>query len=179
MPGFRIGSGGNGPANNVDTVRKNDFLFTVEGVDDNLRLYCHKAGRPKFEITQVEMHFQWDIAKFAGKHTFQDLSLTYYDAEQAHEKMVEWSRQVRDFSSGIGVPQPVSYKKSATLSEMGSSSKVWKFLGAWPKNIEFGDKDWSNADIQEITVTIAYDRALTDADGGDNFGITPQALGAT
>jgi hypothetical protein len=39
-------------------------------------------------------------------------------------------------------------------------AQSWLYQGLFPQNIEYGDVDYGSNDVQEITVTFRYDRAL-------------------
>jgi len=61
------------------------------------------------------------------------------------------------------VAAPVNYKKQATLEMIGAAgntTETWTMCNAWPKEVNWGDLDYTATDIVTIEATLRYDRAM-------------------
>jgi hypothetical protein len=111
------------------------------------------------------MHHNQEQVYFAGKQSWSEIKLVWYDAESpdSSKQMWDWVNTVVTIP-GISVSQPSSYKADATLSMVkgdGTSNKEsWQLYGCWPKDIEWGDLDYEDTNIAQISVTMRMDRAV-------------------
>lgn len=170
MPGFAIGGRGgiNSPANTTETRRRHRWVFETLGTlaaGRQVLILLKSAGRPHSTIEEVEMHHDQEKVWFAGKHSWEPITLTWYDAEQAPDvssAIWDWLNTVIDIP-GATTATPSSYKGgNATLSMLSANGAVnesWTMFGVWPQDVNWQDLDYTNTEIQEIEVTIRYDRA--------------------
>jgi hypothetical protein len=173
MPGFNIGGGGgaNEPSNVAETRRKHRWLFeTLPPLQQNVRLFLQKASRPNFKYEEAIMHHDQEQAYFAGKQSWEPITLTWYDAEQdpdVADEMMNWVKTVT--TGGLGPPAqitvapPNAYKTQAELTMTdgaGQPTERWELKGCWPQQSNWGDLDYTNSEIQLIEVTMRYDRAV-------------------
>lgn len=173
MPGFQIGQGGaNQPSNVVETRRKHRWIFeTIDrgaaGTFDRRSLVLlQSASRPHVTFEEPELHHNQEKAWFAGKHSWEPITLVWYDGEQSPDvssEIYDWVDQGVLTSIGdANVNIPSQYKKNATLQMLdgaGNPSETWTILGCWPQDVNWGDLDYTNTEIQTIEVTMRYDRA--------------------
>lgn len=176
MPGFNIGGGGGGnePSNVTETRRKHRWLFEVVGpIQREALLFLKSASRPNFKYEEPVMHHDQEQAYFAGKQSWDPITLTWYDAEQnpnVSEQVHKWIQTVT--TSGLAaqggqvqVATPREYKKEAKLTSTdgkGTDSERWTLKGVWPQQVDFQDLDYTNTEIQLVTVTMRYDRAIKE-----------------
>jgi len=173
MPGFNIGGGGGGnePSNLTETRRKHRWVFAVlQPLQHEALLFLQKASRPQFKYEEAVMHHDQEQAYFAGKQSWEPITLTFYDAEQdpnVSEQMHKWITTVT--TSGLGgsgpvtVAVPSAYKKEASLTMTkgdGSVSERWTLKGVWPQQTNWQDLDYTNTEIQLVEVTMRFDRAI-------------------
>lgn len=171
MPGFNIGgSGGLVPAI-IETRRKHRWVFEAL-ITDKLfgqveRLILQKAQRPQFKLAEPEMHHNQEVAYFAGKQTWEPLTLTWYDAENPDVSLALWTwiNTVVNMTT-LNVAPPAEYKKSATLSMVDGSwqpTERWLLMNCWPRDSNWNDLDMTVSDIATIEVVMRFDRAYRTA----------------
>ena len=86
MPGFNVQGGtttGRDKNNRAEFRRKHRWRvtahtgFTTQAQD---WLYLQKAARPSFKYLEAEVHHDQEVAFFAGKQTWNEITLVFYDA---------------------------------------------------------------------------------------------------
>jgi len=166
MPGFNICGTGNGPAANLETRRKHRWVFrTLGSVNPAALLVLQSASRPNFKFAEPEMHHDQEVAYFAGKQTWEPVSMKWYDVEQnpdVSDTIYQWLRTVVDLPTAT-VYAPSVYKQQATLEMVGAAgntTETWIMCNAWPKEVNWGDLDYTATDIVTIEATLRYDRAI-------------------
>jgi len=171
MPGFNLGPpNGDAASNVVETRRKHRWTFTVLGSSSGYQwsrtglVYLKSASRPKATIEQAELHHDEEKARFAGKYSWEPVSLVWYDVEQNPDisgEVYAWLNSVVAVPTA-NVALPSAYKSDAKLQSTngtGAASETWTLYGSWPAEVDFSDLDYTNTDIQEVTVLMVYDRA--------------------
>ena len=169
MPGFIIGgSGGPQPSNVVETRRKHRWVFTVlapgafNGGRESLVL-LQSASRPHVVFEEPEMHHNQEKAYFAGKHSWEPITLVWYDGEQSPDVSKEIYDWVDTGVLSAGIPTanvniPSLYKLNATLQMLkgdGSPSESWEIFGCSPSTRSL---------ISRRTVSRSLDRGLYSVD---------------
>lgn len=170
MPGFNICGTGEGPAATMETRRKHRWVFEAL-IDDGIfpraeRLILQKAQRPNFKFEEPEMHHNQEVAYFAGKQSWEPITLTWYDAEQpadVSQSIWNWIELVVNFAQA-DVNPPAAYKKEALLgmtSGIGyATSEQWRLCNCWPKSTNWGELDYTNTEIATIDCEMRFDRAM-------------------
>lgn len=181
MPGFVInGAGGdvaaqtqNKPANTTEIRRKHRWIFQTFGAAahvNNIILFLQSASRPNFSFEEPEMHHNEEVVRYAGKRSWEPITLVWYDAEQGPDASSQVFLWIDGTSGGqvSTIPQantnlPSQYKVDANLqmlTGLGTPTETWKLLGCWPQSINWGDLDYSSTDLQTIEVVMRFDRAV-------------------
>jgi len=170
MPGFNIGGGGD-VNNTVETRRKHRWIFSTVGQDAtvgrDILLLLKTAQRPKFNLEKPELHHDQEVAYFAGKQTWDELSMEFYDAEQQPNS----SEAIWNWIAGTVVAQvpaatvglPSQYKVNSELQmtdNVGGVNEQWSLKGSWPCDSNWNDLDYTDTEIQTISVTLRFDRAV-------------------
>lgn len=168
MPGFNIVTGKSGQTGNrIETRRKHRWRFTTLFGDQAFLLLLKSASRPSFSLEEPVMHHNQEEVYFAGKQTWETIELVWYDAEQepnVSALVYEWLNSVV-FINNADVNTPggsVGYKVNAKLEMVtgtGDPNETWNLYGAWPKDVNWNELDYESTDIQQVTVTLRYDRA--------------------
>ena len=170
MPGFIInGSGGpDQPPNTIETKRKHRWVFESIAdtpMESNILLLLKSATRPHFTLEEPQLHHNQEVAYFAGKQTWETITLTWYDGEQdpdVSRAAFEWVQSIVDLQS-IQVNPPAEYKKTGNLLMLdgtGQPIERWQIFGIWPKEVNWGDLDYSDTEIMTFEVIFRYDRAF-------------------
>lgn len=131
-------------------------------------LQLKSASRPNFTLAEAEVHHDQEVAYFAGKQTWEPITLTFYDAVQGQGladiagRLYEWVGTVADIpNANVGLPS--AYKKTLLLQmtdNLGQPDETWELLGAWPSKSNWGDLDYSDTEIALVEITIRFDRAV-------------------
>jgi hypothetical protein len=170
MPGFNICGSGGQVAATIETRRKHRWVFQTLGrgggtFSEAELLVLMSAQRPNFKFEEPEMHHNQEVAYFAGKQSWEPITLTWYDTQQDPDVsagIYAWLETVVNFASA-NVNPPSVYKKQATLAMVdgsGQASETWTICNTWPKEVNWGDLDYTSTEIATIEATMRYDRAL-------------------
>ena len=166
MPGFNINGQGNGPAANLETRRKHRWNFaTLGNIGQTALLVLQSAQRPNFKFEEPEMHHNQEVAYFAGKQSWEPITLTWYDVEQDPDissTIYQWLNTVVTITSANVAP-PSQYKKQASLQMVdgqGASNETWSIYNCWPKEVNWQDLDYTVTDIATIEAQMRFDRAM-------------------
>lgn len=173
MPGFKVDGEGNNlgdaPTNVTETKRKHRWYFsTLEPVADIL-LYLQSASRPNFTFEEPEMHHNEEVVRFAGKRSWEAITMTWYDAVQPKDvssKLYDWVNGIVGSIPNADVNPPDEYKKEGNLEMLdgaGGSVEKWVLKGCWPQTINWGDLDYTSTDIQTCECTMRFDRAQRES----------------
>lgn len=162
MPGFRVESTDqNSVAVSNDIKRAHRWrLFKFGNVlkPDEL-LFAKSVTMPQISF---EENMLWGGSipyKVAKSATFGDLIVTFYDLIGLEPKIRQWGNKV--WTENGGVRPSGEYKHEVILYLTDGSGKpiddAWKFINAWPKNINHGELTYESSEFKTITVTISYD----------------------
>lgn len=175
MPGFNIAGSPNPnePRSLTEIRRKHRWLFTTFAPDNlfqGVLLFLQKASRPNFKYEEPVMHHDQEQIYYAGKQSWEPITISFYDAEQNPNVSLEIHRWVRSVTTSglqagqpVTVAPPVGYKRDATLESTdgaGIPTESWELKGCWPKETNWGDLDYTNTDLQMVEVTFRFDRAI-------------------
>ncbi len=173
MPGFNIGGGSSGrqKSNTAEPRRKHRWLVTKLGdvLEGGDLVYLQKSARPNFKYEEPEMHHDQEVSYFAGKQSWEPITFTFYDIEQPRDvsaKLYQWVTTITSSFQNAGaetaVEVPGDYKVEATVQMTdgkGRASETWQLYGAWPKETNWNDLDYTNTEIQLVEVVVRFDKA--------------------
>ena len=131
------------------------------------------AGKPKYEPLSVTFY---DSMAFAADSDLLN------SVPSASDIMEQWRELIYQPGAGDAFGSVGNYKGYAYLHMLSPSMLVtddplgpdsytegdanqniiqsWLYQGLFPQNIEYGEVDHGSSDVQEITVTFRYDRAM-------------------
>jgi len=155
MPGFNVvnAGGGGGPSNTVEVRRAHRWVFETLGpVAPNVLLLLQSAQRPSFSFEEPEMHHNQEKVYFAGKQSWEPISLVWYDGEQSP-----------DVSEAVYNVAAVNvYKAEASLQVQdgqGAPNERWEMYGVWPQAVNYQELNYTSTDLMTVEATMRYDRA--------------------
>lgn len=179
MPGFKINGEGEGPKSTAEIRRVHRWVFETLGppeiITREICLVLKEAARPKVNLEDVLMHHNQEEVHVAGKTSWDDISMTWYDVENdpdASDAMWSWFNKVNILEGGQAgnVYAPDEYKAHVTtlqmLNGMGEPNETWELYNGWPKDMNWGDLTYENSDLATVEVTYRIDRAKRKAAGG-------------
>ncbi len=111
------------------------------------------------------MHHNQEKASFAGKSSWEPITLVWYDSEQnpdVSKGIYQWIETVLNMSSMV-VAAPVNYKRTASLAMLdgaGQPTERWMLYGTWPKEGNWQELNYTANDIMTIEVSMSIDRAI-------------------
>ena len=141
--------------------RQHQFILELDGIP----AYLIKAsGKPTITNTAVELDMINTKRYVAGKHTWDAITMTLYDAivPSGAQAVMEWVRLHHESATGRDGYSSF-YKKEIQLhqlSPLGEVIEEWILKGAFITSAGFGTYDWSSDAVQEIELTIQYDWAF-------------------
>ena len=171
-------------------AKKNFFEFVVEdlgdllkpGIEEELaedadyitngqeviRLTVHETSVPHFELATLSIRKGNSVVKYAGVPTFNEGSLVCDDMIGAQSKAVleAWQNLAYNVVTDKG-GRAINYKHNAVLIEYTSDHvrvRSWKLIGCWISNITEDNYNQETDDIQRVTCTIQYDRAIPEVE---------------
>ena len=169
MPGFNIGGTGAHPETQADgrveTRRKYRYILNVTELGGRAWAYVKTANRPKLSLGTIEQHHNQEKIWHEGKTSWNDLTCTFYDVESqpdVSQEIYAWLEKTTYSIPEAKPYHPRDYKKDVLLKMIkhdGSTSEQWKYLHAWPFDVDWGGLDYAGEDLCEVTVVFKYDRA--------------------
>ena len=75
---------------------------------------------------------------------------------------MEWARSSYESVAGRAGYSD-NYKKDVTLNQLGPAGDIvgeWIIKGAFIESADFGEYDWANSEVAEISVTMAMDYCI-------------------
>ena len=137
----------------------------------DLTLLVKSFPLPK-ESTEVNTldHFNQQV-KLAGKTTFSGGDLVIHDAIDKDVEIMfrNWRKKVYNASKGT-VGYASDYKLDGTVTEYkpnGDGGRIWKLVGCWPSEVNYGELDYETGGYKDMTATIVYDWAYRSDDEND------------
>ena len=170
MPGFSINGTGGVPNGTMEVRRTYRWIFETLGgaaTPQNILILLKTAARPSHSFEEPEMHHQQEKVFLAGKHTWEAITMTWYDAEQpndASKAIWDWLNTVLAVSEA-NVNIPSIYKQQGELrmlDGLGAPTETWKLYNGWPQSVNWNGLDYSSTDLQLIEVKYRYDRAVRE-----------------
>lgn len=174
MPGFVIGGTGGepnfgpGPNSLIEVRRTHRWVFETLGhlTDRKVMLVLKSAQRPSFTFEEPEMHHNQEKIYFAGKQSWESISMSFYDVEQSPDvsaAIYDWLQTVSDLAQ-VCVASPADYKDKEAILAMttgcGDVTEEWTIYNGWPQMVNWNALDYTSTDLQLIEVKYRFDRAL-------------------
>ena len=134
----------------------------LNGKEETLMLSLRNMPLPKSTTAVITVPMDGTEAKFAGKTTFQDLSVTFndwFDKDTAH-LIKEWRRLAYDPDTG-GSGLVSAYKKDGYMKVYTSEEEfvaTYNLDGAWLSSDDFGTVDKGSGEVIQIACTLTIDR---------------------
>jgi hypothetical protein len=162
-----------------EPFRKNRWVmqFTevpgTTGNEEGLAFVAHTAARPSISFSQVEHQRLNERFYVAGKPTWNELPMTFFDFIKgtsgklsASEILWSWSQEVYSPVTGqMGFKN--DYAVSGTLALLdpsGGVKQVWNLFYCWPASVDWGDLSADDDGLCEVSVTFRYDYAVKGAE---------------
>jgi hypothetical protein len=117
-----------------------------------------KFKRPSMKINSVEIPFVNQKNYVAGQFAWDEMSLTFLDpiGPSTSQQLMEWVRLEAESLTGR-MGYAAGYKKNILLKALdptGIEVEKWFIEQAMITGIDFGENDYSNDDLSNITLTL-------------------------
>jgi hypothetical protein len=142
------------------------------------------AGRPQVQFDNQVIHVYNSQIKYAGKHTWQPLSITLRDDVQGNvTKLVgEQLQKQFDFFEQASAASGADYKFVTRIEMLdgGNGSfepqvlETWELYGCYVQSVNYNELAYAESTPMEIALTLEYDNAIQVGASG-----SPLGLGAT
>ena len=170
---------------NMAPMRNFRWKLTIEGFggnNDNV-WWAKTVTVPSFDVTEVEHDYFDNKYYFPGRVTWSDVEVTLVDP--ITPSSVELTNKILE-AAGYNIKTKdqakittMSKEKSSTsglktvtlelLDAEGDTKEEWVLQNAFIKAAKFGDLDYSNDELRQISLTLKYDWATCKIKGGDEF----------
>lgn len=140
---------------------QNRFYMYIDGIPSYI---IKKASSPQIQFTDVKLDHINIYRKLKGKGEWQDITLSLYDpiTPSGAQAVMEWVRLSHESVTGRDGYSDF-YKKDITFNTLGPVGDIvgeWIIKGAYVKQANFGEYDWSNDQYITIDMTIAMDYCI-------------------
>lgn len=146
------------------------------------------AARPQVQFENQVLHVYNSQINYAGKHSWQPMSLTVRDDAQGNTTRLvgEQLQKQFDFFEQASAASGQDYKFLARIemldgangafAESGSPNvlETWEVYGCYLQSVNYNELAYAESTAMEIALTIQYDNALQIGPTG-----TPVGLGAS
>jgi hypothetical protein len=141
------------------------------------------AARPQVQFENQTIHVYNSSIKYAGKHTWQDMTLTLRDdvGGEVTKRVGEQLQKQFDFFEQASAASGMDYKFQTRIEMLDGGNgnyeptvlETWQIAGCYLQQVNYNELAYAESTPMEIALTITYDNAIqTDATG------TPLGLGA-
>ena len=157
--------------------RKFRWTFTVNNICGGQSIpesFVKSAARPNLDIDETELNFMNAKDWIPGKAAWQTIEVVYIDVANLNKlasgtsstanpiNLYSWIASVYDITNPDTLymgPMRSAYAAQAVLTEYdggGAQLASWTLNNAWPKAVNWGDVNYSEADTMDVTVTVRY-----------------------
>ena len=140
---------------------QNRFLMRMDGIDSYL---IKKISRPSVSFGEIVLDHINVKRKIKGKANWENITCELYDpvTPSGAQAVMEWVRLSHESVTGRDGYSDF-YKKDIrikTLGPVGDVVEEWILKGAYCKQANFGDADWTSDTPMNINITIRMDYCI-------------------
>jgi len=140
---------------------KNRFIMYIDGIPS---YFIKKASTPKITFTEVKLDHINIYRKLKGKGNWEDITISLYSpiSPSGEQAVMEWVRLSHESVTGRDGYSDF-YKKDISLNTLGPVGDIvgeWIIKGAFIKDSNFGEYDWSEDSAITLDLTLTYDYAV-------------------
>lgn len=147
-----------------EPLRKNRWLFRFPSDLGIMEWFCESAKRPSIQQKDVEIPFLNTSTWVVGRYTWDTIQVTLRDpiGPSASQAVMEW---VRLHSESVTGRQgyAAGYKRDVEIEMLDPTGVVvqkWILKNTMCTNVDFGDLNYSQDDLANITMTLRFDYAI-------------------
>jgi len=164
----------------VDPKRQFRWLISF-GNSDLKSWYAKSAKKPSFQIGETPHQFINHTFYYPGRVEWQTVDIVLVDPAGADDTSLALVKMLRNMgyyapNNDLSAASTITKKKAVNalggqvvLKQLGSDDsdtlETWKLINPWITNVEFGQLDYANNEMVEISLTLRYDYATLTANG--------------
>jgi len=149
---------------------KRNYRFKLRDGESTGWWWAKTVDKPSFEVSTSEYQLINHKFKFPGITTWKPITITAADIGDVSSLLID---ELRDFGyrnpnddeGMVGLEKALDNSSIANnmsiqqLDADGNTIETWTLRGAFITSISFSKLDYSNDEITEITIEVAYDYA--------------------
>ena len=140
---------------------QNRFVLFIDGIPSFM---VKNVVAPSFTDEVIKLDHINTYRKIRGKREWQDMDLVLYDpiTPSGAQKVMDWARLSYESVTGRAGYSDF-YKKDLTLNVLGPVGDIigeWVMKGAFIQTADFGQYDWSNSEVVDLSMTISMDYCI-------------------
>ena len=140
---------------------QNRFVLYADGIPSFL---VKNVSAPEFTDNVIKLDHINSYRKIRGKREWADMTMTLYDpiTPSGAQAVMEWARLSYESVTGRAGYSDF-YKKDLVLNILGPVGDIvgeWIIKGAFVAQADFGDLDWSNDEVVDLSITVAMDYCI-------------------
>lgn len=137
---------------------KNRFILYMDGIPSYM---VNTMSSPSFTDDEIKLDHINTYRKLRGKREWGDISMSLYDplVPSGTQAVMEWARLGYESVTGRAGYSDV-YKKDLTFNILDPGGVImgeWVIKGAFIKDANFGDYDWSDSQFVNLDLTVGMD----------------------
>ncbi len=168
MPGFVVqGVGRSTDASNIKpyysyTWEVGEIFGALHNARDAVQL-CVNITMPKFSVKPEEVDGGSIVYKYAGSVRWENVNVTWYDTHHIAPYIKMWRERIWNNFIGLGVADEYKHNSVVTVLTYDLALyKKWTLVGSWPSEISEGELTYTDSDIKQISVSLAYDYGIDE-----------------
>lgn len=149
---------------NYEPLRKNRWLLRFPADLGIQEWWIQSAKRPTIKQNETEIKFLNTSTWVIGRYTWDSMQVTLFDpiGPSASQAIMEWVRLHSESASGRQ-GYAAGYKRDCELEMLDPTGVVvskWILKNTMCSNADFGDLNYSQDDLANITITLRFDYAI-------------------
>jgi hypothetical protein len=159
--------------------------FGVSSPTTELTKQVMKFDRPHVQFDEIKLPIYNSTIKLAGKYTWQDITCDLRDdaAGNVSKLVGEQLQKQLDFLEQSSAAAGIDYKFTTVFQILdggnGTAEPIvleqWQILGCYLSDVNYNSMDYATSDAVKISMTIKFDNAVQDGQGGGGVGTVPNA----
>lgn len=147
-----------------EPLRKNRWVVRFPSDLGISEWMLSSAARPKINQNSQEIQFLNTSTWVAGRYTWETMQFTFRDpiSPSASQALMEWVRLCSESVTGRQ-GYAAGYKRDIELEMLdptGVCVQKWILVNAWLSSVDFGQLQYSDDGLAEITATVVIDYAI-------------------
>lgn len=149
---------------NYEPLRKNRWLLRFPADLGIQEWWIQSAKRPTIKQKETEIPFLNTSTWVIGRYTWDSMQVTLFDpiGPSASQAIMEWVRLHSESASGRQ-GYAAGYKRDCELEMLDPTGVVvskWILKNTMCSTADFGDLNYSQDDLANITITLRFDYAI-------------------